>query len=258
MEYKAFAFDIDGTLTVPGSFEYVESAVKAIRELQKIGKKIIICSGRPPQSINDIKNRGVFPDYFACSNANLLADSEGKVFFSNKIPRDVFEDVNEYCRKNNIGLFWKFESGLFAYVISDRIIELFSGSDFSHYYPNPDPEELPNSGTLTCSEEVKNELYDHFSDRIECVRGERSIYDINTKNYSKSIGLAKLLELIDVAPEQCMAFGDSENDIEMLKFAGMGVCMGDGIEICRKNADYVTAATYDDGILKALQHFGIL
>ena len=55
-----------------------------------------------------------------------------------------------------------------------------------------------------------------------------------------------------------MAFGDGENDIEMLRFVGVGVAMGNGGDAVKAAADYVTDAVDEDGIAKALRHFGLI
>ncbi len=55
-----------------------------------------------------------------------------------------------------------------------------------------------------------------------------------------------------------MAFGDAENDIDMLKMAEIGVAMGNGGECVREIADYVTSDVNDDGIGKALRYFHII
>lgn len=258
MEFKAFAFDIDGTLTVPATREYVKSAVEAIRQLQAKGKKVLITTGRPLFAVTETKENGIYPDYYACANAHLLTDGDCNIIFSKKIDKDVFDDVNKYCAERNIGLFWKFEEGVFAYVVTDALLSFFLRAPNNSLTPHPDKDALPNSGTITCELEVKNQFMEVFGDRVECVRGEPDIYDINAKGYSKKTGLGILLDMIGVKPEECMAFGDNENDVEMLEYVGVGVCMGDGTEECKQHADYVTTATYDDGILKALQHFNIL
>ncbi|MBR5049700.1 MAG: HAD hydrolase family protein, partial [Erysipelotrichaceae bacterium] len=58
--------------------------------------------------------------------------------------------------------------------------------------------------------------------------------------------------------EQCAAFGDSENDIPMLRAAGLGVAMGNAMESAREAADYITDNASEDGVYKALKKFGIL
>ena len=55
-----------------------------------------------------------------------------------------------------------------------------------------------------------------------------------------------------------MAFGDGQNDIEMLRHAAVGVAMGNAAEEVRRAADYVTASIDDDGVALALRHFGLI
>ena len=57
---------------------------------------------------------------------------------------------------------------------------------------------------------------------------------------------------------EIMAFGDGENDIDMLQFAGVGVAMGNADEKVKAMADYVTDTVENDGIEKALRHFGLI
>jgi len=55
-----------------------------------------------------------------------------------------------------------------------------------------------------------------------------------------------------------MAFGDHFNDVEMLEGVGIGVAMGNGQDVTKDSADYVTASNDEDGIQQALIHFGII
>ena len=55
-----------------------------------------------------------------------------------------------------------------------------------------------------------------------------------------------------------MAIGDGGNDIPMLRHAGIGVAMGNANETVKAEADYVTDTVDQDGIAKALQHFGLV
>ena len=55
-----------------------------------------------------------------------------------------------------------------------------------------------------------------------------------------------------------MAFGDAENDVEMLEYAAIGVAMGNGKEAAKTAADYVTASVEEDGIEKALKYYDLI
>ena len=63
---------------------------------------------------------------------------------------------------------------------------------------------------------------------------------------------------LGITPEQVIAFGDAENDISMLRLAGIGVAMGNGEPAAKEAADYVTDRIEADGIRKALERFGII
>ena len=58
--------------------------------------------------------------------------------------------------------------------------------------------------------------------------------------------------------EEIMAFGDAENDIDMLEYAGIGIAMGNGDDGVKAVADFVTRDIDEDGIAYALKHFGLI
>jgi hydroxymethylpyrimidine pyrophosphatase-like HAD family hydrolase len=59
-------------------------------------------------------------------------------------------------------------------------------------------------------------------------------------------------------PDHTMAFGDGGNDSTMVRRAGIGVAMGNAIDELKAEADYITASVDDEGVRKALQHFGLI
>ena len=67
-----------------------------------------------------------------------------------------------------------------------------------------------------------------------------------------------ILDYFHIPLEESMAFGDGENDLTMLRHAGIGVAMGSAHNSVQEQADYVTGTVDEDGILTALEHFEIL
>lgn len=78
------------------------------------------------------------------------------------------------------------------------------------------------------------------------------------KGNSKARGMERLLEALGVPREQTFAIGDSGNDLPMFAHAGTTICMGDGMDILKEKADYVTDPLLQDGIYNALKHFGLI
>ena len=67
-----------------------------------------------------------------------------------------------------------------------------------------------------------------------------------------------VLAHFNIPLEESMAFGDGENDLSMLVHAGIGVAMGTASGEVKAQADYVTGTVDEDGIVAALQHFGLI
>lgn len=71
-------------------------------------------------------------------------------------------------------------------------------------------------------------------------------------------GIESILKYYGIKREEIMAFGDGENDIEMLQYAKIGIAMGNADNDVKKAADYITDHIDEDGIYKALQYYKIL
>jgi hydroxymethylpyrimidine pyrophosphatase-like HAD family hydrolase len=78
------------------------------------------------------------------------------------------------------------------------------------------------------------------------------------KGCSKAGGMMTLLEHLGVDKDNTMAIGDSTNDLPMFSVAGHTVCLGGGMEELKAEAEYITDTVMNDGVEKALRHFGLL
>ena len=88
-------------------------------------------------------------------------------------------------------------------------------------------------------------------------RNETGI-DIIHGEGGKAAGIQKYLENGGLTREGTMSLGDGENDVSMLEYAGIGVAMGNASDEVKAHADYVTDSVDNDGIEKALRHFGLI
>ena len=74
----------------------------------------------------------------------------------------------------------------------------------------------------------------------------------------KAFGIQKILEHYGYCRNECIAFGDGGNDIDMLQYAGIGVAMGNSKESVKAAADYITEDCDSDGVVSALLHFRLI
>ena len=88
---------------------------------------------------------------------------------------------------------------------------------------------------------------------ISVLPGLSCFADVAIAGVSKATGIMELGQVLGSNHYVC--FGDSQNDIEMMKHASLSICMGNGDALTKEEADYVTADIDDDGIYKACIHF---
>ncbi len=90
---------------------------------------------------------------------------------------------------------------------------------------------------------------------MSVVRAGKWFLEMMNSKVNKGNALAQLSELLQIAPDEVMVFGDEGNDLAMFDFAGIAVCMGNGSDEAKAQADFVTASNDDDGIAQAFEKF---
>ena len=83
-------------------------------------------------------------------------------------------------------------------------------------------------------------------------------WELVPAGYSKGKGIDILRKRIGVGREDCYAFGDSRNDLTMLRHAGHSIAMGNATDDVKKACSYVTDLPEKDGIEKAMKHFRLI
>ncbi len=78
------------------------------------------------------------------------------------------------------------------------------------------------------------------------------------KGCSKAGGMERILRELGAAREDTLAIGDSTNDLPMFQFAGHTACMGGGMAELKAQSEFITDTVLNDGIEKALQHYGLI
>ncbi|HGI2692626.1 TPA: Cof-type HAD-IIB family hydrolase, partial [Streptococcus agalactiae] len=94
--------------------------------------------------------------------------------------------------------------------------------------------------------------------RVKLTRSSPYSMDVISEEQSKVKGIERVGQRYGFDLSEVIAFGDSDNDIEMLSQVGIGVAMGNASQQVKENARYTTADNNDDGISKALAHYGLI
>ena len=90
---------------------------------------------------------------------------------------------------------------------------------------------------------------------LEVVSSSPSNFEVMNKGTSKGRAVKVLADILNINREEVMCLGDSENDLSMIEFAGLGVAMGNAEEFLKEKADYITDTNENDGVAKAIEKF---
>ena len=254
---KAAFFDVDGTLLSYKTKQVSPSARAAIAKLQEQGILCIVATGRHMIQLSKLPVADIPFDGFVMLNGQLVLDKEENVLFGVPIEGKAKEFLVEKFNDHTYPAVLVEQDQMYLNCVTDHVLEVnrrmsitplplsdYRGGDIYQIcaYLRPEDEHLIDPIREDC---VLTSW--HYGGK-----------DIIAGGGGKMVGIKRYLELLGIKREETIAFGDAENDLEMIRYAGIGVAMGNGEEAVKSVADYVTADIDDDGIEKALKHFKLI
>jgi Cof subfamily protein (haloacid dehalogenase superfamily) len=103
--------------------------------------------------------------------------------------------------------------------------------------------------------EMEKDLKHIYGSSLHITRSKPYYLEIMNPQANKALALKTLAEHFGIQQREVMALGDSYNDMEMIKWAGLGVAMGNAPAEVKRVADFVTASNDEDGVAQALQYW---
>ena len=255
---KAIFFDMDGTLLSHSLGDVPASARRCLRRLRKKGILCFMATGRHLLELENFPVADLEFDGYITVNGQLVLDSQRNVLFASPFSREAMEVLGEIFQSNIYPLSLVEENRMYINCVNRDVV--LAQADI--HTPIPDIEPWRGDpvyhGSIFLREAEEIRLRSLLGSSCRLVRWNKCAMDVIPREGGKVDGICKLLAHFGVTREEIMAFGDGENDRDMLSFAGIGIAMGNGKEITKAAADYVTDHIDEDGIEKALIHFGIL
>lgn len=259
-DIKIIFTDIDGTLFSHKTNHVPESALNAIKELQKKGLKIFLCSGR---NYYLIRKTGILdiikPDGIVMMNGAAVQIGE-KIIYKYPIPEEVVNAMIKFSYRLKFGLTLIEESEGHINMIDDRVID--AHAKYGTRFPQPRKFPIPYDRTvyqmIAFCDSFDESLFLPHLKSCKAARWDDYAVDIMPKDSDKAKGIMATLEYYGLDVKNAMSIGDGNNDLEMLLFTGVGVAMGNGNSDVKSVADYVTDDIDNDGWIKAMKHYKLL
>ncbi|MGL4740291.1 MAG: Cof-type HAD-IIB family hydrolase [Sarcina sp.] len=264
--YKLVAIDMDGTL-LNSEKQISQRNRKAITDAVKAGAMVVIATGRGYVGIEShLKDLGlnVQGQYTLAMNGGAAYDSyTGKAVTSLGLKGKDLHRIYDLSQELNLKIQ--------AYTLDECLaIEDNEFTEFERVHVGTPVKILESYKDISEDDDIMKVLLmgepafidskiklipEEFSRDYTMVKSLPMCLEIMNKNCNKGIGLKELAHKLGVKQEEVIAIGDEQNDFEMIKFAGLGVAMGNANQIIKDVANYETKTNDEDGVALVIEKF---
>lgn len=257
---KAIISDIDNTLYSHKERRFPSSTLEAISILRKKGIEIYLASGR---NFYLIRKSGILnyiqPDGLITMNgAQVLVNHE--TIYLHPIPEETVDALIKFSKRLKFGLTLIEEVEGHINMIDERVIQAHEkyGTRFPQPRTFPDHYDRVIYQAIAFCDSFDESLFlPHLKD-CKTARWDEYAVDIMPIDSDKAKGVNSLLKHKGWTKDDIIAFGDGENDVEMIQTAGIGIAMGNAKDCLKAQADFVTTDIDNSGFVIALYHYKLL
>ena len=246
--FRLAAVDLDGTLLGPDKQIGPENAA-AVQRLRDNGVIVIIASGRRHQnSVRFQRELGLTGPIIACQGGLIRDGESGNVVEAHFLPQSVTRQIISDAERNEIQTIYYHLDHLYVAERHNRWVDLYETRVGERAEILPDLQQLDGRRALklvwygdpVVLAKVRPEMSANYSEKADVLSTERENLEFMPRGISKATALAKVANECGVRQEEVLAFGDGENDVAMLTWAGLGVAMGHGNQAAIKVAKRVS------------------
>jgi Cof subfamily protein (haloacid dehalogenase superfamily) len=245
LPYRLAVFDMDDTLLGPDRQISVEN-IQALDRLRSAGIEVVIASGRHHQNITVFEKHLGFQGWVISAGGAVVRHAETQeLLYEVTVPQNLGLELFTRGRDLRLSVIGYHRSGIFC----DH------PSEWTHLYtrrtrqvPVANIPALIDTGLQkliwTCSAEIIEkltpEMAGEYAGRLYVVSTEHEMLEFLHPQANKALATQALARKLDLRQEQVLAFGDGNNDVPLLQWAGMSVAMAHGRESARSAAKQIS------------------
>lgn len=261
-KYKVMAFDLDGTLT--NSEKKISKKTKEeLYRLRAKGIHLVLATGRPRHGIEPVIKElemEQYGGYVVAYNGGMIIDCKsGEILYEKTIPNHLIQPICQYAANRELALMLYKDDCIYT-CIHNQYTDAAAKINNMKICVVEDLEKIikfpVNKFLITESEAVNEEIINgvkYTFSELNVFTSAPIFMEIVPKGVDKALTLEVLLNRLGCKREELIAFGDGDNDISMLKYAGLGVAMANGSEKSREAADMITLTNDEDGVRVVLE-----
>lgn len=259
-EKHLIALDLDGTLLTDEK-KISPYTKEILMQAKEEGHILVISTGRPHRASINYYHELALDTPMVNFNGALIHHPTNRNWdaLHNPMPIRTAHEIIDACydlQVNNI--LAEVMDDLYIDSYNEKIVDFLSQMEKSPVYTvgnlKQKLEEDPTSILVYPDEDQVLKLRNHLDDfHAEVIEHRKwgapwNVIEIIKKGMNKAVGLDKIAYYFDIPVDRVIAFGDEDNDLEMIDYAGVGVAMGNGIQELKSIAKYTTGTNEEDGI----------
>ncbi len=262
------ATDVDGTLLDDDERVTVRTR-NAVQAAVAAGVQFVLATGRPPRWVPPIVEELGFAPMAVCANGAVIYDpDQDRIISARTLDIEVLAELADIATRVIPGAGLAVERvGRTAH--DSATPQFVSSPGYEHAWLNPDNTEVALEDLLSApavkllirkpgarSSDMAAELVKHIGPQGDITYSTNNgLIEINPIGTSKATGVEQIARPLRIAAEDVVAFGDMPNDVPMLRWAGLGVAMGNAHPEAVEAANEVTAPNSDDGLARVLERW---
>lgn len=270
MKYKMIVSDFDGTL-YNDEYEISSENAAAIKRYVEAGGRFVIATGRLFAGILPHARRlGLKDEIIAYQGGGIYDIEEGSELYSNRIDNELAVEVLAYLydsigKSNCIPMYYDDDKcftrsrrifiSTFARIVGIKPMYTKERLDVFAKAHEVKPYKVLLLVSRSKANAVANQLRSKFGDRLSITRSSSVLIEMVNVNSSKAIAVKWLADKYNINSEEIIAIGDAENDISMIKYAGLGVAMGNAMDSVKECADFIAPTNNENGVAAVINKF---
>ena len=258
-DIKIIFVDIDWTLLDHSKHDFDYPSIEGLKEAQKKGILIYLCTARPYESIMQIHLLDYFtPDGIICTNGGLIFYHD-EVIFKNLIPSEYVKQILDICNKKKLEVEYGTIRDRYFSIPSNKYVDYY----FNTFNENPCPvkkyeNEEVTSLLLMCPKRFDKHLLKHLPKEIDYFRFDPYGVDIRYIRNNKGNAVDFVLKYHGFSMDNALSMGDDYPDIYMFEKTKYSASIGSKYKEVNNAASYLAKSVSDSGVLETLKKYQII
>ena len=264
MQYKLLVSDMDGTL-LDSKDKISKSTSDVISRAMEKGLYFTFATGRSLIGIKTaLKGSGLWPNapIATFNGAKIINPDDETTLYERLLEKETAVEILAFCKKLGAAAVVWSEGKLYISEENERT-KHYSGKTGLEAILIQDEDELisRNISKIICQDEPEKieyyitQLQGKLKGNVTFCTSSADFLEFFHSDASKGGATAYMAKRLGISPHEIIAVGDQRNDISMLKFAGLGVAMGNALDELKAEADYIAPSNDEDGLAFVIEKF---